>query len=446
MNDRDELKGMRHWPYQLTDYEAARVRDVLDNHTACSAWVILSRSYNGFVREAALRGLSDHVSAEALGVLFERLNDWVPQVREQAAQGLEKYLVPERADLLLRGLGGLLALTNKQRTDHGVTFARARALLRTGSIRRQVEEAFFGSTGKASRFLFGVLIEESVGRMALLESSVVHRDLTVRQLAVDACIGLPAIQALPLLERAMQSSGASVRVKALRVLLTRVEDPRAYLRAAMFDASAAMRCLVRWAASRWQLDCRQELLSRLVGPVPDSKREWLGLIGLAKELNESLADPMLARALMSSSASVRLQALQALGERGVTQQIEALGDSSDKVFSAAIALLRQQPWSRFEASLERLLNTHWYQLPEARRWLLLTLKPGWRQLEYLLLRHEQGRDESTYWLYQLARCCSTRSTLLDSSTPKMQRQDLQQRLQELEEAGALPRGSVSLLK
>ncbi|WP_338525113.1 PBS lyase [Pseudomonas batumici] len=446
MNGREELKGMRHWPYQLTDYEAARVRDVLDSHDACSAWVILSRSYNGFVREAALRGLSDHMGVEALEVLFERLNDWVPQVREQAVLGLEKYLVPEKADLLLRVLGRLLALTNKQRTDHGATLAKARATLLAESVRRQVEEAFLGSTGKASRFLFGVLIEESEGRMGLLENSVVHRDPTVRQLAVDACAGLPAIQALPLLERAMQASGASVRVKALRVLLTLIEDPRAHLRAAMFDASAAMRCLARWAAPRWQLDCRQELLSRLAGPVPGSKREWLGLIGLAKDLNEPLADPMLARALMLSSVNVRLQALNALGERGVMQQIEALNDPSDKVFNAAIVLLRQQPRSCFEVSLEQLLNTQWYQLPEPRRWLLLTLKPGWRQLEYLLLRHEQELEQSDYWLDQLARCCSTRNTLLDSSTPKMHRQALQQRLQELEESGALPGGSVSLLK
>jgi len=89
---------------------------------------------------------------------------------------------------------------------------------------------------------------------------------------------------------------------------------------------------------------------------------------------------------------------------------------------------------------------HWYQLPESRRWLLLTLKAGWRQLEFLLRRYDQGRDESAYWLDQLAHCCSARYTLVDSSTPKMLRQALQQRLQELEEAGALPRGSVSLLK
>lgn len=446
MNDREELKGMRNWPYQLSDYEAARVRDVLERHDACSAWVILSRSYNGFVREAALRGLSDPVSAEALEVLFERLNDWVPQVREQAVLGLEKYLVPEQIGLLLQVLSGLLALRNKQRADHDSTFAKVRAVLLADSVRPQVEEAFRGSTGKASRFLFAVLLEEPAARMVLLESSVLHRDVTVRQLAVDACVGLPTIQALPLLERAMQASGASVRVKALRVLLTLIEDPRAQLRAAMFDASAAMRCLARWAAPRWQLDCRQELLIRLTGPVPCCKREWLGLIGLARELNESLADPVVARALMFSSANVRLQALNALGERGVMQQIEALNDPSDKVFNAAIALLRQQPWSRFEEALERLLNMHWYQLPDSRRWLLLTLKAGWRQLEFLLRRYDQGRDESAYWLDQLAHCCSARYTLVDSSTPKMLRQALQQRLQELEEAGALPRGSVSLLK
>ncbi len=315
MNDGYGSRGVRGWLPALEDYEAAQVHDVLYR----------------FVREAAVRELSGHVGAEALEVLFERLNDWVPQVREQAALALEPYLVS-------------LALAGGRRADHVDILARVRSALLLAPLRQPMEEVFRTSKGKVARFLFGVLLEDSTTRLGLLEVALRHPDMTVRQLAVDTCAALPAKEALPLLNEAMRTSAASVRVKVLRVLLTLLDDPGDALVKALLDASASMRNLAIWAAPRWQVDCRQVLSTRLAGPVPASKHEWLGVIGLARDLDEPQADPMLVQALRSRSLHVRLQALNALGDRGVAQQIEALGDPSEKVFKAAVALLRKQPW------------------------------------------------------------------------------------------------------
>lgn len=433
------------WHDQLSDYEARRVREVMDTLDRHSAWLELSRFGNGFVRQAAVRGLSAQPSAKALAALLERLNDWVPQVRQEAAVAVEAYWAPEHAGLLLQTLAPLLALTSKQRTDHGATLERATAVLQLAQVRDEVQGAFGDCRGKAARFVFELLLKGVEDRPALLAMALRHPEVSVRQRAVDACAELPDEQAVPLLEAVMRSCSASVRVKALRLLLSRLADCRGYLAQALLDPSGALRCLAHWAAPRHGLDPRQVLLDRLQQPAPGNKRQWLGLLGLVKELRESQADAMLHQALASKALTVRLLALQTLGERGLAQQLAALDDPSDKVFDCALGLLREQPWAAFEEALEQRLDQHWHALPKARRWALLGLKPGWRQLQYLLCRLDRAGSEAAYWREALARWCDARYAMFDPVTPKPLREALAQRLQAMEEAGEVPRGSLKRL-
>ncbi|WDG78879.1 PBS lyase [Pseudomonas chlororaphis] len=433
------------WHDQLSDYEARRVREVMDTLDRHSAWLELSRFGNGFVRQAAVRGLAAQPSAEALAALLERLNDWVPQVRQEAATAVEAYWAPEHAGLLLQTLAPLLVLTSKQRADHGATLERATAVLQLAQVRDEVQGAFGDCRGKVARFVFELLLKGVEDRPALLAMALRHPEVSVRQMAVDACAELPDEQAVLLLEEVMRSCGASVRIKALRLLLPLLADPGAHLRQALLDPSGALRCLAHWAAPRYRLDPREVLLARLLEPAPLNKREWLGLLGLAKELREPQADAMLQQALASKALTVRLLALQALGERGLAQQLAALDDPSDKVFECALGLLREQPWAAFEETLEQRLDQHWHGLPKARRWALLGLKPGWRQLQYLLHRLDQAGSEAAYWRETLARWCDARYAMFDPVTPKPLRETLAQRLQAMEEAGEVPRGSLKRL-
>ncbi|MGC5704060.1 PBS lyase [Pseudomonas sp. NFXW11] len=446
MQDMEALMAVPHgWHYQLSDYEARRVQEVLDSQDRPSAWLELSRFGNGFVRQAAVRGLAAQPSAEALAALLERLNDWVPQVRQEAAAAIEAYWLEEHVGLLLQSLSPLLALAGKRRADHGATLERATAILQLAQVRAGVEEAFGRLWGKAARFVFELLLKDAEDLPALLALALGHPEVSVRQMAVDACAELPAEQALPLLEEVMRSCGASVRVKALRLLLPLLADPRDYLRQALLDPSGALRCLAHWAAPRHDLDPRQVLLERLQQPAPSNKRQWLGLLGLVRELQEPRADAMVQQALASPAPKVRLLALQTLGERGLPQQLQALDDASDKVFDCALGLLHEQPWAVFDEALEQRLDQHWHDLPKARRWAMLGLKPAWRQLEYLLWRLGQEADQAEYWRGVLGRWCNARYAMFDPVTPKPLRETLVQRVQAMEEAGELPAGSLKRL-
>lgn len=440
------FEHLRDWNYQLTDHEARRVREIQETHDAARALVELSRFGNGFVREAAVQRLAGQASTEALLAILERLNDWVPQVRQQAQTAVEQFLVVERVDLLLQVLTPLLALADKQRVDHRGTLLNARSLFSLPQVREQVEQAFASCRGRAARFVFDLLLEKCTDRPSFLADALMHEDVTVRHKAVTACADLPATDAVPLLERALQASAASLRVQALRGLLSLLNDPREHLQVALLDGSSAVRCLARWAAPRYAVDSREVLLSRLEKEAPSSKREWLGVLGLAKELDQPLPALVQRAALESPVTDVRVQALQLMGDAGLEQQLAALDDHADKVFLSAVQLLSHQTWSHFAAQLQQRLDRDWHVLSDERRGALLRLMPVWSQLQYLLQRYDQATVDAHGWLNHIAVWCDAQYTLVDPMMPKQHRETLLQRLQAMEDSGDLKSGTVRRLR
>lgn len=408
-------------------------------------WLTLSRHGNGFVREVAVRELSELPSPEALAALLERVNDWVPQVRQLANAGVQRYLMSEHAPALLHALQALMALAERQRADHSQTLAAARTVLQGAEVREAVLTAFLAQQGKSARFLFDLLLEASDEPTDLLRKALAHREMTVRQMAVSACQSLPAEQAVPLLQLALATPDASVRVKALHALLGQLDDPREMLRDALLDASPAVRSLARWAAPRWQLDAGELLAKRLGTALPKSRREWLGVLGLASELQVSLDERWRVAALSSPLSSVRLATVESLGDEHLSEQLAMLDDPADKVFAKACECLGRQPWDALQAELDRRLDRDWQHLQDQRRAALMALRPRWQQLAYLLRRLDNDVQERNYWLTSIANWCQQQYLMVDPTTAPAERRRLLARVAELQDSGALPPGCVTRL-
>lgn len=450
------MKHLTEWLARLKnrpvsdDYrENRRHHEALGALAACDGhgdWLTLSTHCNGFVREVAVRELSGKPSSDALAALLERINDWVPQIRQIALDGVQRYLVPEHAAALLHALQPLMALAERQRADHSQTLAATRSVLQAPEVRSEVEAAFTARNGKAARFLFTLLLEASDNPAALLNKALGHREMTVRQLAVSACQALPAELARPLLLQAFKTPGASVRVNALRCLLPLLDEPRALLREALLDPSAAVRSLARWAAPRWQVNADEVLNARLHQSAPCSKREWLGLLGLACELAVELEDHWKDAAQQAPASSVRLAAVGCLTQTDLARQLLALDDSADKVFAIAVERLRTQGWNEVAQELDIRLDDGWYNLPRDRRAALLRLRPCWQQLAYLLRRLDNAPEEQAYWLEQINSWCSRQYLMVDPVTAKPERELLTQRVERLEYDGLLLKGSANRLR
>ncbi|SDK37143.1 HEAT repeat domain-containing protein [Pseudomonas indica] len=425
------------------DYRQREAVAVLEANENNGDWAALSTYGNGFIREAAVRRLLESPSPQALAALLERLNDWVPQVRELAIEGVRPYLVPTQVEALLYSLKSLMALAKRQRTDHAPTLAAARAALLAPEVRVTLENAWRDSRGSEARFLFELLVEDLENRPQLLRRAVSHADMSVRRMAVQACDELSAEQAVPLLLRALETPGASVRVMALRALLGHSTEPHPYLQKALLDASAAVRALALWAAPRWNLDPRSVLRERLRLAPPQTKRAWLGVLGLAHDLKETLDEIWLTAARNAGPVAVRLASLEWQADN-IPMLVTALNDGPKKVFLRATELLRKQSWEEVQTSLdERLVET----LDSDRRDALVRLRPGWQQLAYLLRRLDAASPQDhASTLARLGDWCLGQYLIVDPMTPKPQRDALLARVKELEMSGALPTGCTERLK
>lgn len=448
------MKHLKDWLERLKsrstsgDYwEDRRHHEALETLATVSdegEWIKLSGHSNGFVREVAVRELSKQSSPATLAALLERVNDWVPQVRKLATEGVRQYLAVEHAQALLYALPQIMALAECQRADHGPTLAAARSALQAAQVRNQVEAAFISNQGKTARFLFELLLEVSDGSPHLLEKALAHREMIVRQLAVLACQALQTEQAVPLLQQALNTPGASVRVRAVQVLLQRLDDPRVLLRSALLDASAAVRNLALWAAPRWQIDARCVLDNRLQQSIPQSKREWLGLLGLANDLGARLDGDWLAAALHAPQSNVRLAAVGNLDDTHLNEQLAALDDAADKVFALAVQGLSRQSWTVLAEPLQARLDRDWHQFSAARCGALMHMLPRWQQLAYLLRRLDND-DADDYWLTLIAQWCQQQYLMVDPTTAKDERTKLLERVRYLESRGELPSGCTARL-
>jgi len=231
----------------------------------------------------------------------------------------------------------------------------------------------------------------------------------------------------------------------MHALLSKLDDPHEMLPSALLDASPAVRSLARWAAPRWQLDAGEVLAKRLDTALPKSRREWLGVLGLASELEVSLDERWRAAALSSPLSSVRLAALASLGDGHLSEQLAMLDDPADKVFAKACECLGRQPWDSLEAELEMRLDSDWQRLSESRRDALMALRPRWQQLAYLLRRLDSDVQQRDYWLAWIANWCQQQYLMVDPTTAPAERRRLLARVSELQDSGALPPGCVTRL-
>lgn len=417
--------------------------EVLANAEKMGNWVELSRHHNGFIREVAVRELCTQSSPQALAALTERLNDWVPQIRDLAAAGLERYLCSAQVTALLYVLEPIMALAARQRVDHGPSLSAIRRVLQSPDVYAQVYAHFLSRQGKAARYLFALLLEKTAEPETLLRAALAHRELTVRLQAVSACKTLPAEIASPLLLEALSRPGAKVRVCVLNALLPVLADPQPVLRRALLDASPAIRSLARWAAPRHGIDALEVLNLRLTEQMPDTKRDWLGLMGLAFELDAEMPKSWRTNALGSPYATVRQAAIRLLRGSSLSALFAALEDPSSKVFNLSIAQLNTCPWASISVELSARLDSDWHPLPTPRREAILQLFPTWQQAAYLLKRMESEPVVQAYWLRQVNEWINRQYAVVDPVTCKAERGALVNTLHTLAKDGLINRDHLA---
>lgn len=440
----------KNWLQRLSGKKMTTVDDAPMSEPATLSpapdWQQLVCSKDGYSREAGLRAIMSDHSSERLVAIIERLNDWVPEVRETARSAFDNYLMPQHASTLIAHLPAILALEKCGRADHHATIKKLELLLAMPECVPQSAVAFRVSRGSCARLLFKVLAQskpESDLETFVL-SSLRHPDFSVRRSAFDKAMEFPkmAEQAITL---GLSSNSSILRTQAFLQAIRLKKDCTHLIKDFLTAPTSATRSTALWAAQQHGIDPLQVLRVQLTGEIPTTRARWLGVLGLVQILGQRIPQEWLESALAHNTRAVRSLVLKIEGTDRPALLICAVADRSRNVFLAGVQGLRPQPWHLIAMAFTQQLEALWSRLPPSRRQALLELMPKWTQAGFLLQQLQRSPDDPAS-LEQIRTWADAQPfSISDRDTSKDERDRIIEQLTRLETKHALPARCITRL-
>jgi HEAT repeat protein len=160
---REAARGIPEW--SQSDHEhwwnlaPEAVQSLAADRPVCAGvLVLLSGHHNGYVREAAVRGLDGLTMPCVVPALRERLNDWVEPVRRAALRAMCGFLSAEHAQALVGSLHLFDGLRRCGRADHQAVLDQIDMVLREHAARPHVQAGLASPNPAIRRGCFAALI------------------------------------------------------------------------------------------------------------------------------------------------------------------------------------------------------------------------------------------------------------------------------------------------
>ncbi|HET6248192.1 MAG TPA: hypothetical protein VFE47_10885 [Tepidisphaeraceae bacterium] len=324
---------------------------------------IMSFHGSGFVREAAVRELADHHAGAELPFLLIRLNDWVSQVRGNAAKAVAQRIRVDYAPHFLRCLPLIDRIREQKREDHREMIGAILELLRSEECRPVLRGGLQGQERQTCRMVFQLLVEPPADDLSpILHESTRSNDAVIRLWAARILRQKLEGESLrEMLERFSEDRFMPVRREALYGFVERLPSMASNRsRAALLDPHASTRDLARFflrqTGDRDFAGYYREHLTETDGRKLAAAIAGLGETGAA----EDAAD--LQRFASHPDSRVRRAAIRAIAamafDANVDRFMAALQDRSMSVSKAARDILLahthglspQRLWSIFEST------------------------------------------------------------------------------------------------
>jgi HEAT repeat protein len=177
--------------------------------------------YDGYVRQAAVKRSAALAHPELLPALVDRLNDWVPQVRDAARSAILTLLPQVSVSDVVGQLPAILNLRSAGRYDHTTWLAQFEATLLRSAHVDDLLAGVYGDHGKIARACFDILQRsEDVDMTALVLRAVSSRsNIAMARQAAGMIARLPPEARDSAYAAAMQSNFGPVKVFAVRATL-----------------------------------------------------------------------------------------------------------------------------------------------------------------------------------------------------------------------------------
>lgn len=337
------------------------------------------RYYSGYVREAALRRCVELAWPELLPLIVERLNDWVPEIRDLARQAVMTLLPSMSAPASLAILPLILRLHSAERSNHADWLKQFE---RTMVQALAVDDLIAGAQGgdiNLARACVQLLSTYQLIEASALIDLILNRndDIVLANRAVALCARLPPQRQSAAFRAAAKSHFGPVRTTAIRALLTMADEPRREIAtAALSDPQPSVRSAAISYLTSLGVDLRAYYRAVLLQPDRATKQLKISLSSLASLRNAQDVD-LMKSFLDSDKISVRLAALAgwiklAEYDKDLVAAV-ALADAAPGVRRLALQLVRKHgaylPFATVQHRLEQLGDVELLlQFAESKKW------------------------------------------------------------------------------
>lgn len=357
---------------------------------------LISFHPSGYIREMAVRRLTQITGGQELTFLLLRLNDWVAPVYQIALKAVQERITPQYADALVRNIIVVFNLAGQKQHQQEPVLSAIVALLKQPECDAALRWGMATPEKQVRRLCFRILREANDARLLeVVPQMLADLDPVIRQAAARCVrVDLPddALRALlPLMKR---DGSLPVRREALYACLERLPElASAELTTALLDTNAAMREIARYSlrqAGDFDIPAfyRQALTASAFPSELSTAISGLGETGTAADVGLIL--PHLSHPLAKGRRAAVRAVSRLDGDRQTDGLLAALADGLPSVAHEAREALRPRLGLLNEGALWRLFKTE--VRPHVRRDVLALLAslPKWESVPFLV---EAAGDE-----------------------------------------------------
>lgn len=211
---------------------------------------LLTLSGNGYLRELALRLIKNATVSQSSAFIVLRLNDWVPEVRDEALKGINLLLSTSKGlERLLDVLPLLDSLLDWQRSSYLALQLHLNSAFLDLKNRKTLLLKYHTTTDfKIRRSLFNVLIQDTSNFNSILQHGLNSRDPVI----IKKCIAYTrqnydAIDIPATLETLKRSKAAPCKIAYIELASNTIEQSlfKNHLELLIYDKVSSVRALAR---------------------------------------------------------------------------------------------------------------------------------------------------------------------------------------------------------
>lgn len=228
-----------------------RIKGLFSKQEGLEDLLRASENYDGYKRENAIRRLGVLGNPIALPEVLERINDWVPQVRDAAKFALRRLATSPNAMAYVECLPTLYRLRGRWRDNHAETISFVEMYLCSPENSAAVISGTASKDKAVSRYSALLCIEHRLLPLeGLVDMGLAHADVSVRLKAASLISELPESSRHQVFSGALRNTFMPVRrmaiLHSIRVGISEAEACRH-----LFDNHPSVRSIVVSEYKAW---------------------------------------------------------------------------------------------------------------------------------------------------------------------------------------------------